>query len=156
MFDLAGELWVRDFRMNDYIRLIPRSGIELCGEQNLSLSSARSGLRTMYKLRPQYSVQARDDYHSRTVYVPSPDSASFAGPSNWLWAAAANRAYVDAAVTSAPARSLWDSRYYQRVPVPASRSAPGAPGDLACDGTNLYLYHSRQSGWLRIRSDPAW
>ncbi|MCX7005013.1 MAG: hypothetical protein NTV22_17295 [bacterium] len=157
-FDLAGELWVRDKVSTQYVRIIPRAGLELSGEQNVSFVSARSGQRAMFKLRPQCSGDARDDYspmtwapasnqyflyfeqraysndvlrghykdaaygpgglffvdpatgdhiaHSNfsTLYVPPPTTEAHAGPPAWLWAAAANRAFVETTVTGAMAR----------------------------------------------------
>jgi len=61
-FDLAGELWIRDRHdSNAYVRVIPRAGIELCGEQNVSFTSSRAGERRMYKLRPQRDGDAHGD-----------------------------------------------------------------------------------------------
>ena len=97
---------------------------------------------------------ARSNYS--TLYVPAPTEGAHAGPSNWLWAAAANRLFVEATVTGDAAQAAWDARYWRRVPLPSSRSAPGMPGDLACDGTHVYLYPSASSGWLRIRLDTDW
>jgi len=210
IFDLDGELWVRDKHAGTFMRFIPGSGIELEGEQNLSMSSARSGRRVMYKLRPQWASDAAQDHspalpelqtngyylyfeqrlysndtvlsyykdaaygpgglfftepdtgkhialsNYSTVYVPVPDENSFAGPTNWLWAAAANRRYVDSSVTGITARSAWDTRYLRKTAVPASRFAPGKPGDIAVDKTYIYLYHSASAGWLRISADTNW
>ncbi|NLF38856.1 hypothetical protein GX586_05385 [bacterium] len=206
-FDLSGELWVRDRRSGTFIRLVPDAGIELSGEQGVSLSSSRQGRRVMYKLRPQFAADAAPDWKDAawapssndyylyfeqraysndavlsyykdcrygpgglffvdpatgahiagsnysTLYVPSPDAPA-AGPSNWLWAAAANRAFVEAAVTGGAARAAWDQTYWRRVQPPARRTAPGEPGDLATDGTFIYLYSS--SGWLRFKADSVW
>jgi hypothetical protein len=209
-FDLAGELWVRDKVSTQFVRIIPRAGLELSGEQNVSFVSARDGQRTMFKLRPQYRGDARDDFspmawapasnqyflyleqraysndvlrghykdaaygpgglffvdpatgahiaHSNysTLYVPPPTAAAHAGPPEWLWAAAANRAFVEATVTGAGATAAWDARFFRRSPVPATRTAPGHPGDLACDARYLYVYHSATTGWLRLRLDQNW
>jgi hypothetical protein len=210
IFDLDGELWVRDKKSGAFMRLIPGAGIELEGEQNLSMSSARDGIRVMFKLRPQKKAEAEHDRSSgslplwtndyflyfeqrlysndtiiayykdaaygpgglfftdpssgdhiacsnySTVYVPSPDTGSFAGPSNWLWAAAANRRYVETAVTGTAAQAAWDRRYLRRTVVPAARNAPGRPGDIAVDDTYVYVYHSPSTGWIRIKIDADW
>lgn len=209
-FDLAGELWVRDKVSTQFVRIVPRAGLELCGEQNVSFVSARDGQRTMFKLRPQRSDAARDDHapvtwapaanqyflyleqrcysndilcgyykdaaygpgglffvdpatgahiaHSNysTLYVPPPRTETHAGPPAWLWAAAANRAFVEESVTGATAAAAWDARFFRRAAVPTARTAPGQPGDLACDGTYLYVYPSTTAGWLRLRLDATW
>ena len=169
IFDLAGELWVRDRATTQYIRIIPRAGLDLCGEQNVSFVSDRDGQRAMLKLRPQWTVDAADDYSGApwefvtnvyqlyfeqrrysndvlmahykdaaygpgglffvdpatgehiarsnysTVYVPTPDSAAHAGPPEWLWAAAANRAFVEEAITGRIAQAAWDGRYLRQI-----------------------------------------
>lgn len=206
VFDLAGELWVRDRLARDaYVRIIPRAGIEMVGEQNVSFVSSRAGERRMYKVRPQRADAAATDAraltwqpqsneyrlyleqrvysndvlvgyykdaaygpgglffvdpanrkriageHYSTVYVPSPSDEEAAGPREWLWAAAANRAFVEASVTGAAAQAAWDGRYVRWVPVPNRRGAPGEVGMMACDGTNLYLYVSPQAGWMKLK-----
>jgi hypothetical protein len=210
IFDLDGELWVRDKKSGAFMRLIPGTGIELEGEQNLSMSSAREGMRVMYKLRPQRKTDAAHDQspgnHSlwtndyvlyfeqrlysndtviayykdaaygpgglffsdpstgehiarsnySTVYVPAPETGSFAGPSNWLWAAAANRRFVETAVTGTAAQAAWDNRYLRKTAVPAARNTPGKPGDIAVDDRYVYLYHSSSTGWLRVKIDTGW
>lgn len=210
-FDLAGELWVRERRTsNVFVRIIPRAGVELAGEQNISFVSSREGERRMYKLRPQRAGDAAGDTRAlawqpasnqyylyfeqrvysnevlvgyykdlaygpgglffidpqtgrriageqySTLYVPSPADNERTGPPEWLWAAAANRAFVEASVTGAAACVAWDARYVRRVPVPASRHASGAPGMIAYDTSNVYLYVSPESGWLRVRADDNW
>jgi len=201
---------VRDKVSTQFVRVIPRAGLELCGEQNVSFVSARDGQRTMFKLRPQRSDAAQDDHapvawapasnqyflyleqrcysndvlcgyykdaaygpgglffvdpasgahiaHSNfsTLYVPTPRVDAHAGPSEWLWAAAANRAFVEESVTGVTAAAAWDARFFRRVPVPAARTAPGQPGDLACDENYLYVYPSATSGWLRLPLDDKW
>ena len=208
--DLRGDLWIRDADSGRFMRLIPNAGIELAGEQNLSMVSARDGRRTMYKLRPQFSASAKDDFRDAawepdsnqyrlyfeqrrysndtlvsyykdcaygpgglffvlpdtgehvarsnfsTLYVPAPTPGAFAGPTGWLWAAAANRAFVEDSVTGGAARAAWDAAYYRKVAPPANRRAPGVPGDLAVDGRYLYIYHSATAGWLRFSCDSAW
>jgi hypothetical protein len=210
ILDTPAELWIRSGASGQFVRIVPRAGIELEAEQNISMVSSRKGERTMYKLRPQFAQDAQTDacdaaWHPSsnefflfleqrrysndvlvsyykdaaygpgglffvdpntgahvargnfsTVYVPAPDEAACAGPSNWLWAAAANRQFVESAVTGAPAAAAWDARYFRRVAVPSSRSAPGQQGDLACDGSNLYLYHSASTGWLRVPVEAEW
>jgi len=207
ILDTPAELWIRSGASGQFVRIIPRSGIELEAEQNVSMVSRRSGERTMYKLRPQFAQDAQADvcdaawqpgsndyllfleqrrysndvlvsYYKdaaygpgglffvdpktgahvargnfSTVYVPAPDEAACAGPSNWLWAAAANRQFVESTVTGTSAAAAWDARYFRRVDVPGSQTAPGQPGDLACDGTYLYLYHSAAKGWLRVPAE---
>ena len=210
IFDLDGELWVRDKHSGSFMRFVPGSGIELSGEQNLSMSSSREGERVMYKLRPQWASDAAHDHspplqelptngyylyfeqrlysndtvisyykdaaygpgglfftepesgqhiaqsNYSTVYVPVPEKESFAGPSNWLWAAAANKRYVDNAVTGSNAQSAWDTRYMRVTAVPESRFSPGNPGDCAVNQKYLYLYQSSSTGWLRISADTGW
>jgi|GEM_PF-1333419 len=210
-FDLAGELWIRARdASNVFVRIIPRAGVELAGEQNVSFVSSREGVRRMFKLRPQRAADAASDAHPMawqpqsneyhlyleqrvysndeligyykdaaygpggvffidpasgrriagenysTLYVPSPSDECAAGPREWLWAAAANRGFVEASVTGAAAQGVWDARYLRRVPVPAQRHAPGAPGMIAYDASNLYLYVSPEAGWLRVRADQRW
>ncbi len=207
-FDLDGELWVKNKKTGKFIRLIPNAGIELEGEQNLSLISSRKGDRTMFKLRPQLSKDAEKDYLSgnwkqrtnqyylffeqrdyssnnvlvsyykdaaygkggiffvnpetgehiahdnfSTLYVPDPTEKSFAGPSNWLWAAAANRQFVETAVTGKTAETAWNEKYYKRVKPPENKMSPGEPGDIAFDDNYIYIYHSKEKGWLRIKTD---
>ena len=210
ILDTSGELWIRDAGTGEWVRIVPRAGVDLAGEQNVSFSSARSGARTMYKLRPQFDDDARADathaawpppsnsfslyieqrhysndllvsyykdcafgpgglFFTRpdtgrhvaqsnfsTVYVPEPVPGSGAGPDAWLWAAAANRRFVEHTVTGPVARSTWDHRYLRRVAAPASPSAPGAPGDIAWDGTYLYLYSGQGAGWRRVALDATW
>lgn len=210
IFDLDGELWVRDKKSGAFMRFIPGAGIEFEGEQNLSLSSARTGMRVMYKLRPQRKTDAAYDHSAgirplwtndyflyfeqrlysndtiiayykdaaygpgglfftdpstgghiaysnySTVYVPVPETDCFAGPSNWLWAAAANRRYVETAVTGTAAQAAWDNRYLRRTAVPAARDAPGSHGDIAFDDTYMYVYHSPSTGWIRVETDTGW
>jgi len=207
-FDLDGELWVRNKKTGKFIRLIPNAGIELEGEQNLSLISSRKGDRTMFKLRPQLSKDAEKDYLSgnwqqrtnqyylffeqrdyssndvlvsyykdaaygkggiffvnpetgehiahdnfSTLYVPEPSEKYYAGPSNWLWAAAANRQFVETAVTGKTAETAWNEKYYKRVNPPKNKMSQGKTGDIAFDDNYIYIYHSKEKGWLRIKTD---
>ena len=207
-FDLDGELWIKNKKNGKFIRLVPDAGIELEGEQNLSFVNDRSGNRTMYKLRPQLSPNAKKDYLSRkwlqntnqyflyfeqreyssndtlvsyykdaaygkggmffvnpetgnhishdnfsTLYVPEPTDTTYAGPSNWLWAAAANKKFVENSVTGKTAESVWNEKYYKRVNPPENKMAIGEPGNISFDENFIYIYHSKQKGWLRIKTD---
>ncbi len=198
VFDLKGELWVRDKFNGKFVRIIPNAGIELAGEQNISFSSARTGKRKMLKLRPQWSNNAENDYKNATwsentnnyllyfeqrnysndnlisyykdcaygkgglffvnpankkhiahenfstVYVPEPKVETHAGPSNWLWAAAANRKFVE------------DSINGQIVAPPKKRTSHGKKGQTAFDDKYMYFYTGGSAGWIRVKIDKEW
>jgi len=88
-----------------------------------------------------------------TLYVPEPSEKSYAGPSNWLWAAAANKKFVENSVTGKIAESVWNEKYYKRVIPPENKMSPGEPGDISFDENFIYIYHSKEKGWLRIKTD---
>ena len=88
-----------------------------------------------------------------TLYVPEPSEKSYAGPSNWLWAAAANKKFVENSVTGKIAESVWNEKYYKRVIPPENKMSPGEPGDISFDDNFIYIYHSKEKGWLRIKTD---
>lgn len=198
IFDLKGELWVRDKASGKFVRIIPNSGIEFCDEQNLSFTSSRTGNRRMMKIRPMMSNDAGNDYKNSlwvnntnkymlyfeqrnysndnlisyykdfaygrgglffvnpetgkhiahenfsTVYVPEPTEEKYAGPSNWLWAAAANRKFVEESVAG------------KITAPPEKRTSPGNSGQIAFDDKYMYFYTGQTSGWIRIKIDDNW
>ena len=79
-----------------------------------------------------------------TIYVPEPTEESFAGPSNWLWAAAVNKKFVEEYVSG------------KRVAPPRSRKSPGKKGEYAIDENYMYFYGDSSSGWIRIKIDNSW
>lgn len=98
---------------------------------------------------------AHDNYS--TLYVPSPEDNSHAGPNEWLWAAAANRAFVESRMTGTLARAYWDARYCRRVKVPAHSHSPGTPGDIAWNEQYFYFYVNKTTGWKRVQfTDDTW
>ncbi len=198
-FDLKGELWIRDKFSGKFVRIIPNAGIELSGEQNLSFLSSRSGIRKMFKLRPQWSNNAESDYKNArwfydtnrfllyfeqrnynsndnlisyykdcaygkgglffvnpenkkhiahenfsTVYVPEPNVGNYAGPTNWLWAAAANRKFVEDYVTG------------KIVSPPEKHNSYGEKGQFAFDEKYMYFYTGDSTKWIRIKIDDKW
>ncbi|MCX7846551.1 MAG: hypothetical protein N2595_00745 [bacterium] len=94
--------------------------------------------------------------HYSTVYVPAPSDEGGAGPREWLWAAAANRGFVEASVTGSLAREVWDRRYVRVAAAPSSRWSPGEVGMMAWDGTNVYLYVGSEVGWVKLKVDEMW
>lgn len=104
----------------------------------------------LFFVNPRTRVPIAPDVYS-TLYVPTPEDNTTAGPNEWLWAAAANRAFVEMRVTGALARTTWDERYTRRVAPPAARHASGKPGDIAWDDIYFYIYISPETGWKRIR-----
>ena len=79
-----------------------------------------------------------------TLYVPEPKAGSYAGPTNWLWAAAANRKYVEEAVAG-------------KITIPPKkRNSPGKRGQTAFDEKYMYFHTGNSSGWIRIKIDEDW
>jgi len=106
-------------------------------------------LRIMWNT-PLYLFDGRHKLHG------GPAAAILDTPAELWIRSGASGQFVESAVTGAPAAAAWDARYFRRVAVPSSRSAPGQQGDLACDGSNLYLYHSASTGWLRVQVEAEW
>jgi len=94
---------------------------------------------------------ARDNFS--TLYVPMPNEKSYAGPSNWLWAAAANKKFVEISVTGKTAETVWNEKYYKKVKPPENKMSKGESGDISFDENFVYIYHSKEKGWLRIKVD---
>ena len=79
-----------------------------------------------------------------TVYVPVPKVESYAGPTNWLWAAAANRRFVEESISkiiTAP---------------PKKKTTPGKKGQLAFDDKYMYFHTGDPAGWIRVMTDQEW
>ena len=79
-----------------------------------------------------------------TVYVPEPLEKNYAGPKKLLWAAAANRKFVEDYVDG------------KIVPPPKNKFASGKKGQLAFDENFAYFYIGKSNGWIRIKIDKKW
>jgi len=113
---------------------------------------AAYGLGGIFFVDPETGKHVAHENFS-TLYVPEPTEKSYAGPSNWLWAAAANKQFVETTVTGKIAEAVWNEKYYKRVNPPKNKMSPGNPGDIAFDDNFIYIYHSKNKGWLRIKTD---
>ncbi len=79
-----------------------------------------------------------------TIYVPEPKEGSYAGPTNWLWAAAANRKFVEETVAG-------------KITVPPKkRNSPGKRGQISFDDKYMYFHTGSSSGWIRIKIAEDW
>ena len=79
-----------------------------------------------------------------TVYVPEPKVESYAGPTNWLWAAAANRKFVEESISNIITTP------------PKKRTSSGKKGQMAFDDKYMYFYTGDSTGWIRVKTDQEW
>ena len=127
-------------RWEKAVRIVPGGGIEMIGEDSLSFSTSRKGLRSMLKLRPMMTEDAAKD-------VTKP----IEGRGDWgLYLE--RRLYDGDELKGLERDLLFDENgacFMSRAPVPESMDSPGKEGDFACGDDYIYVYHNGR--WLRSK-----
>ena len=127
-------------RWEKAVRVVPGGGIEMIGEDSLSFTTSRKGLRSMLKLRPMLKEDAEKD---KTKPIGTPGD----------WGLYLERRIYDGDELKGMERDLlFDESgacFVSRAPVPKSMDSPGKEGDIACDDDYIYVYHNGR--WLRSK-----
>lgn len=127
-------------RWEKAVRVVPGGGIELIGEDSLSFTTSRKGIRSMLKLRPMMKEDAAKD-----------EEKPIEGRGDWgLYLE--RRIYDGDELKGLERDLLFDesgARFMSRAPVPESMDSPGKEGDIACDDDYIYVYHNGR--WLRSK-----
>ena len=127
-------------RWEKAVRIVPGGGIEMIGEDSLSFSTSRKGLRSMLKLRPMMKEDAAKD-------VTKP----IEGRGDWgLYLE--RRLYDGDELKGLERDLLFDENgacFMSRAPVPESMDSPGKEGDFTCGDDYIYVYHNGR--WLRSK-----